>query len=185
MARFPVLLQHMDAAGIVDGTPVRASIVSAVAPALIARGADRLLIPAPAADELDRISEGLAALPRPRRRLVKVVDEDGRTWKRVVEYLRPLGRQARKWPENAFVSFALQFLYELTLASKYKAGVATDSVNVVRGFVPIIDPTVFTHEARFRLAELLALICRYDPAAPDHIAYRTDVAASAIGPTAL
>lgn len=101
-------------------------------------------------------------LPLERRGLVSLVDREGEVFARVVDYLRPLGLQAKKWPEDAFVQFAAEFLYEVALASKYKSPIASGSIQCVREFVPIIDPRAFTGEARFRLAECISLICDYD-----------------------
>lgn len=38
---------------------------------------------------------------------------------------------------------------------------------VVRDFIPILDPAVFKGEARFRLADLVRLICSFEPATVD------------------
>ena len=68
-----------------------------------------------------------------------MIDRDGDVFGRVIEYLRPLGQQARKWPEDAFVGFMVDFLYEVALASKYKTPIASNRIGVVRQFVPIIE----------------------------------------------
>jgi hypothetical protein len=141
----------------------------------VARGADQLVVPAPSDRERDHVQAGIAGLPLSRRKLVRVVDEDGDVLARVREYVTPIRRQASKWPETAFVQFAESFLYHIALGSKYGAGIADDSVEVVRSFVPIIDPGVFSGEARFRVAELVALICCYEPVAPDHLAWTAEV----------
>src|SRR5207244_4445210 len=88
--------------------------------------------------------------------------------------LEPLARQAKRWPENAFVAFASKFLYEVSLGLTHRAGVLSSSVSVVRDFVPIVDPSQFTGEARFRLAELFRMICAYEPAAVDHGLFQID-----------
>ena len=109
---------------------------------------------------------------------MRIIDRDGEVLKRVRAYLAPLKRQAKKWPEDAFVNFAEGFLYQLALATQYRAGVADDSVAAVRGFVPILDPAEFKEEARFRLAELLRVICSYEPAAPEHLSWTSEIARS-------
>jgi len=102
---------------------------------------------------------------------------------RVRDYLRPLEHQAQKWPEDAFVMFAEDFLYEVLLATRQGAGILSDSASTLRGFVAIVDPTQFTDEARFRLAEICRLVCSYEPAVIDHGQYiidaRRDTGASA------
>ena len=182
MAQFPVVLQHGEATGVLDGTRVRASILGAAAAVAVARGANQVIVPAPSVEERQRISVGMASIPEERRSLVRIVDTSADTWMSVLEYVRPLAQQAKKWPETAFVSFAVDFLYQLALATKYRAGILDDAVETVRGFVPILDPTVFSREARFRLSEILWLICRYDPAAPEHFAF-TDLAQGSAYPS--
>ncbi len=83
--------------------------------------------------------------------------------------------QAKKWPEDAFVGFMVDFLYELALGSKYKSPIASSSVHCVREFVPIIDPREFNGEARFRLAECISLICDYDADVVEHGNLKVDV----------
>jgi hypothetical protein len=158
-----VLLEHRDAIGQLGTQRVPVSILAAIGPALVARGADRILVPVPGSFERERASEGLESLPIERRSLVKLIDSDGEVLKRVREYLLPLRHQATRWPESAFVSFAEAFLYRLALASKHRTAVAHDSVQVLREFIPGLDPTFFTGEARFRLADIMSLICAYRP----------------------
>jgi hypothetical protein len=97
--------------------------------------------------------------------------------------MQPLRRQARKWPEDAFVTFAENFLYEVLLATRQRAGILSSSASTVRDFVAILDPTQFTGEARFRLAEICRMACNYEPAVIDHGQYvidaRRDTGASA------
>jgi hypothetical protein len=174
--RFPLLFEHELAVGVVRGRQIEVPTLPTTGALLVARGADQLIVPAPSAQERDHVEAGIAALPAERRHLVRVVDEDGAVLRRVRGYLEPLGRQATKWPETAFVDFAESFLYQLALASTNRAGIADDSVSVVRGFVPIIDPGAFSGEARFRLAELVAVLCSYEPAAPEHVAWTLEVA---------
>jgi hypothetical protein len=99
---------------------------------------------------------------------------------RVLDYVTPLAAQARKWPEDAFVWFLADFLYEVALASKHKVPIASSSIQVVREFVPIIDPREFKGEARFRLAECVSLICDYDVDAIEHANLRVDISNSAL-----
>jgi hypothetical protein len=107
-------------------------------------------------------------LPLERQGLVSLVDREGEVFAQVVDYLRPLGLQAKKWPEDAFVQFTAEFLYEVALASKYKSPIASSSIQCVREFVPLIDPRAFRGEARFRLAECISLICDYDADVIEH-----------------
>ncbi|HEY5056120.1 MAG TPA: hypothetical protein VII58_08160 [Acidobacteriaceae bacterium] len=118
-------------------------------------------------------------LPRERQGLVSLVDRDGGVFEQIIEYLRPLGLQAKKWPENTFVRCLVDFLYEIALASKYKSPIASSSVHTVRGFVPIIDPREFSGEARFRLAECISLICDYDADVIEHGNLQVDIPRSA------
>lgn len=121
-------------------------------------------------------------LPLERQGLISLVDRDGEVLARVVEYIRPLGVQAKKWPEDAFVGFMVDFLYELALGSKYKSPIASSSVHCVREFVPIIDPREFNGEARFRLAECISLICDYDADVVEHGNLKVDVPHSVSNP---
>jgi hypothetical protein len=165
---FPVVLQHLDACAVKDGRGVSTSIVPVVSVLLVARGSDRIIIPTPHAKERDRAEAGIARLPAERRSLITLSDTNGQVLTRVRDYLEPLRRQARKWPEDAFVGFAEDFLYEVVVATNERAGILSNSASVVRGFVPIIDPREFSGEARFRLAEVCRLICSYEPAVIEH-----------------
>lgn len=171
--RYPVVVEHLDACGQIGASPVRASVVTAVASILLARGADELIVPVPGEYERERVEEGLAALPPERRSLVKTVDADGEILRRVRDYLQPLRAQAKKWPEDAFVWFAETFCYRCAVGARYRAGVLGEADDV-RAFLTLIDVASFHGEARFRLAELAALICAYEPAALDHVAYSVD-----------
>src|SRR5437870_4450186 len=95
-ATFPVILQHLDACGVKDGRRVTTSIVPVLAVLLVARGSDRLVIPAPHARDRERAESGIARLPRERRGLVSLCDTDGKISARVHDYLEPLRFQARK-----------------------------------------------------------------------------------------
>jgi hypothetical protein len=157
--------------------------VPVLAVLLVARGSDRLIIPTPHATDRERAESGIARLPVERRNLVSLCDTDGEISARIRDYIEPLRRQARKWPEDAFVTFAGDFLYEVLVATRQRAGILSDSASVVRDFVPILDPTEFTGEARFRLAEICRMVCSYEPAVIDHGQYvidaRRDTGASA------
>lgn len=107
-------------------------------------------------------------LPPERQGLVSLIDRDGEVFARVVDYIDPLRLQTKKWPEDAFVRFMVDFLYEVALASKYKSPIASSSIQSVREFIPIIDPREFNGEARFRLAECISLICDYDADVIEH-----------------
>lgn len=173
-SRHAVVLRHEMVVGQIQGREVTASILPQVAILLVARGADRVIVPSPGAEELDQVMSGIDDLPTERRDLTRVVDTSGELLARVVDYVSPIGRQATKWPEDAFARLAVEFLYQLILGLKYGSTVLSDSVSVVREFVPIIDPTQFSGEARFRLAELCRLICSYEPALVDQGSYRLD-----------
>jgi hypothetical protein len=144
----------------------------------VARGADRVLVPTPTTKEREKALAGIEGLPAERRDLVRIVDTDGELLKRVLAYLEPLQKQAQKWPEDAFVHFSVRFLYDLILGITEGAGVVSDSVQDVRGLVPLLDPSQFTGEARFRLAELIGLICSFEPAVVEQGLYVADVPAA-------
>jgi len=164
---FPIVLAHRDAVGFENGHERMASVIPQLAVLLVARGANNIIIPAPNDMERERIDSGLDGLPSERSTLVKVADKNGALFSQVREYLKPLARQAKKWPEDAFVGFATDFLYGMSLGLTHRAGVLSRSASIMRDFVPIIDPTQFTGEARFRLAELFRVICAYEPATVD------------------
>jgi hypothetical protein len=165
---FPVILEHSDACGVLAGKEVRTPTIAATAVILATRGADQILVPCPSSYELERTAAGVELLPPERRSTVKTLDRGGDVLGRVREYLQPLAVQASEWPENAFVSFSEDFLYKIALGAKHRAGILSDAPQVVRGFVPIIRPQRFSGESRFRLAELIALICSYEPHQLDH-----------------
>ena len=154
------------------------STLAGAATIFVCRGAERIYVPVPDAETRDRASEGIAKLPSERRGLISLIDSDGDVLARVIEYLRPLGVQAIKWPEDAFVGFMVDFLYEVALASKYKTPIASNSIECVRGFVPILDPREFRGEARFRLAECISLICDYEVDLIEHGNLRVDTPSS-------
>lgn len=160
---FPIILEQSDACGVLDGKQVKTPTIAATAVILATRGADQILVPCPSSYELDRTLAGVELLPPERRSTVKTLDRGGDVLKRVREYLRPLAAQASEWPENAFVGLSEAFLYQIALGAKHKAGILSDAAQVVREFVPIIRPQCFTGEPRFRLADLLGLICSYEP----------------------
>jgi hypothetical protein len=175
---FPIIFEHMDACGVWRGKEVKVPAITAAAAILVSQGADQILIPTPSSYETERVAEGIERLPKERRNLIKIVDRKGDVLRRVRNYLEPLGAQARKWPEDAFVGFAEDFLYQVALGTDFKAGIAGDAVGTVRGFVPIIDPQSFSGEAKFRLAEIVSVICGYEPTLNDHGAYRFDLVPS-------
>lgn len=172
---FPILFEHMDACGLWRGKRVKVPAITAAAVILVSRGADQILVPAPSSYEAERAAEGVERLPRERRSLVKVVDRKGDTLRRVRGYLEPLVAQAKKWPEDAFLQCAEEFLYQVALASRHKAGISGNAVGTVRGFVPILDARTFHGEARFRLGEIVSLVCAYESELNDHGAYRFDL----------
>jgi hypothetical protein len=172
---FPIVLAHRDAVGIEKGCERFASLIPQLAVLLVARGANRIVIPAPNAKEQERVDSGLDGLPAERSSLVQVVDQKGDLCRQVRDYLEPLARQAKKWPEDAFVVFASTFLYEVSLGLTHRAGVLSSSASVMRDYIPIVDPSQFTGEARFRLAELFRMICAYEPAAVDQGLFQVDL----------
>lgn len=172
---FPIVFEHVDACGVQRGKDVKTSVLAATAAILVSRGADEILIPVPSSYEVERAGEGIDRLPRERRNSVKLIDKNGNVLRRVRSYLEPLSAQSRKWPETVFAAFAEGFLYQVALATDYKAGILGNAVQAVRGFVPIIDPQSFRGEAKFRLAEIVSLICSYEPNLSDHGAYRIDL----------
>ena len=173
-AHFPVVLQHLDACGVKDGRHVRTSVVPVLAVLLVARGSDRVIIPTPHERERERAESGVARLPAERQHLVTLCDTKGEILSRVRNYLEPLRRQVRKWPEDAFVKLAEDFLYEIAVATDQRAGILSNSASVVREFVPLLDPTEFGGEARFRLAEICRIVCGYEPFVIDHGQYVFD-----------
>lgn len=178
---FPIVLRHMDAVGIKEGREQAASVIPNLAVLLVARGANRVIIPVPDALELERVESGVSGLPAERRNLIQLTDKSGDLLHRVREFLDPLRTQSTRWPEDAFVGFAATFLYEVVLGLKHRAGVLSDAASVVRDFVPIIDPSQFRGEARFRLAELCRLICSYEPGVVEHGLYATETAGGTTG----
>jgi hypothetical protein len=159
----PIVLEHVDALGDLSGQPVRVSTLNATAIILTTLGADRILVPVPGAAEKERVADGLNQMPPTRRGLVELVDVDGKILSRVLHFLNPIGKQAKKWPEDAFATTAIEMLYNLALGCKYGASIASDALSHAFEFIPIIDPSVFSGEARYRLAELVFLASRYDP----------------------
>jgi hypothetical protein len=174
---FPVILEHEDACGVVGGKDVKTPAIAATALILAARGADEILVPCPSDYEVERTEQGLELLPLERRACVKVIDKGGEVLRRVRDYLQPLTASVSEWPETAFVQYLEDFLYQSALGAKYRAGILADSVEVLRGFVPIIRPQHFKGEARFRAAEVVALICSYEPHDLEHGSLRLDAPA--------
>jgi hypothetical protein len=175
---FPVILEHSDARAEVRGREIKIPTISAAAVILASRGADQLLVPCPSEYELEGTEAGLRLLPKERRSCVTIVDKNGAILDSVREYLEPLVAQAREWPENAFVSFSEGFLYLLALGAKHRSGILATSVEMLRGFVPIIRPNHFKGEARFRLAELVALVCSYEPHSLEHGSFQLETPSS-------
>jgi hypothetical protein len=171
---FPVVFEHMDACGVSQGRKVKVPAITAAAVILVSGGADQILMPAPDNYEYERVAEGIERLPKERRSLVKVIDKHGDILRRVRAYLEPLVAQAKKWPEDAFVGFVEDFLYQVALGTDFKAGILGHAVGTVREFIPIIDSQSFRGDAKFRLAEIASLICSYEPDLTDHGAYRLD-----------
>jgi hypothetical protein len=173
-AGFPIVLSHMDAVGVEQGREKLTSVIPNLAVLLVAHGASRIVIPVPDSRDRERAESGLVDLPVERRSLVQLTDEKGQLLRRVLEYLEPLRQQAQKWPEDAFVAFASTFLYEVSLGLAHHGGVLSGAASVVRDFVPVIDPSQFRGEARFRLGELFRLICSYEPTVVDQGVFATD-----------
>jgi hypothetical protein len=171
---FPIILEYSDACAEIGRKKIKIPTIAATAVILASRGADRLLVPCPSSNELERTEAGLELLPRERRSCVRIVDKNATVLKAVREYLRPLKAQARQWPEDAFVGFAEDFLYQVALATVHRSGILADSVQTLRGFIPILRPNYFQGEARFRLAELVGLICSYEPHPLDHGSLRLE-----------
>lgn len=172
---FPIVIENTEAIGELRGQPIRASTLAATSLLLASRGADKILLPTPTSPDRVVAERGLLALPPDRRATVEMVDQDGRILHRVQHYLNPLRDCAQTWPEDAFVGFLVDFVYQVALGARFEAAIGTDAVSVVRGFIPIVDPSVFRGEAGFRFAELAALICSYEPATLNHGALRTEI----------
>jgi len=172
---FPMLIENTEATGELYGRPLSVSTLATTSLLLTSRGVDKILVATPAESDRLIVERGLLSLPPERRANVALVDTDSRTLDRILRYLYPLHACAKKWPEDAFVGFLVDFVYQVALAAKFKAAVGTDAVSVVRGFIPIVDPSVFRGEAGFRFAELAAMICSYEPALLSQGALRTDV----------
>jgi hypothetical protein len=168
MSDFTVVLEHADACGLVGEKKVKASFLNAASAVLLCRGASKILIPAPGEHEFERVSVGIEDMPKERRGAIQIVDRKGAILRKVYDYIAPLKEQANKWPEDAYVQFLEGFLYQVGIASKYKAGIIGDTVQTLRGFIPIINPMLFKGEARYRLAETIDLVCRYEPTRPNH-----------------
>src|SRR5687767_2454053 len=100
-----VLLEYREAVGQVGTDLVHSPILRAASLLLVARGADIICVPAPSAADNDKVGRAIEDLPAERRHLIRVVDPRGGTLRRVRDYLQPLRNQAKKWPEDAFVSF--------------------------------------------------------------------------------
>lgn len=180
MSEFTLILEHADALGKLNGKEVRASILNATAAVLACRGATKILVPAVGEFERERIEEGLESLPKERRDSIQMVDKRGAFYQRIKDYISPLTEQATEWPEDAFVSQAGDFLYLLSIASKYRAGIADDVLASLRGFIPIIDASIFKGEARYRLAEIFSLACAYEPLNPKHGTLTLELAESGV-----
>lgn len=159
----PVVLEHKDVLGELGGKPVKASTLNSSAILLTSLGADQILVPVPGSNERERVAEALQQVPTTRRNRIRLIDEDGKILSRVRDYLMPIGKQASKWPEDTFVTFALNALYNLALGCKYGASVACYDLTHMMEFIPIIDPGLFHGEARYRLAELALIASRYNP----------------------
>ena len=172
---FPILIENTEAIGELQGQSIRISTLATTSLLLASRGVDRILLPTPNTFGRLIAERGLLTLPPERRATIAMIDQDGQTLHRVLRYLDPLRACARKWPEDAFVEYLGDFVYQLALAARFKAAIGTDAVSVVRGFISIVDPSVFRGEASFRFAELAALICSYEPAALSHGVLRTEV----------
>jgi hypothetical protein len=152
----PIVIENMEAIGELQGRSVRASTLAATSLLLASRGADKILLPTPTGPDRLVAERGLLALPPGRRATVEMVDQDGRILRRVQDYLSPLRACSQKWPEDAFVDFLVDFVYQVAIGARFKASIGTDAVSVVRGFIPIVDPSVFRGEAGFRFAELVS-----------------------------
>ena len=176
MPSSPVLLEHELACGVDGhGASVRASVLDAATTVLVCRGADTLIVPAPDPQTLAEVSAGIETMPAHRRSIVHIVDRKGSQLQQVRSFLDPLVAQAMKWPENAFVNFAEDFLYQVALAQSHRAGIVSSTINVMREFVPIINTASFRGEARHRLAELIGVIATYEPIAMPHALLATPV----------
>jgi hypothetical protein len=176
MASFPVICQNLEACAVrADGKRDRTSILPALGVLLVTRGSDRLIVPTPHSRDRERAEAGIAQLPAERRSLVSLCDINGDVFRRVKDYLEPLRRKARKWPEDAFVAFAQDFLYEVLLGTRKKSGILSNSASIVRDFIPILDSREFAGEERFRLAEVCRLVCSYEPMVVDHGDYIIDI----------
>jgi hypothetical protein len=162
--RSSVLVEYREAVGRIGTNSVYASVLEAASLLLIARGAETIVVPAPGAFQQERVGRALEDLPRERRHMVRLIDKNAETLKRVRLFLEPLRRQARKWPEDAFVSFSESFLYKAAIAQQTQSMVISDAVEVLRGFIPILDGRVFRDEAAFRLADIVAIVANYEPA---------------------
>jgi hypothetical protein len=170
-----MLLEHAISLGEFRGNPVEASILEGSTVALVCRGATKILVPAPVEGVRDEVKQALTSLDKGERNRIQIVDERGREFRRVREFLWPLRQQATKWPETAFLDFGLHFLYKLHLGSKFNAHVADGDASTVRGFLGIVDFSVFQQE-RERMLELVRLVAGYVPDLSQMSAQRRDLA---------
>ena len=163
MSQNLVVFNHFDCLGKLGTEVIAASCLRAATVALVSLSATKVLVPTPNVHASKRVDEGLSGLPRERRGIVKKVDEDGRLFTRVIEYLRPLHEQATMWPESAFVDSSLESLYQIILGRKYKASViSSDKEGNALSLIPIINPLKFTGEARYRLAEICSVFTAFN-----------------------
>ena len=170
----PIILEPTEAVGHTRDKTINVSTIAASSLILTCRGVDRILVPVPGNYERESSERGIELLPPERRGMVELIDKNGQVLERVRNYLEPLSTYASEWPETAFVSFIETFAYQVALATKYGAAIASDSASMMREFIPIIRPELFRGEAQFRLAELASIICNYEPQLLEHGSLKAD-----------
>jgi hypothetical protein len=178
---FSIVLEHFDACGKDGANKVKSSVLNAISAVMLCRGANKIVIPAPGKYEYERIQLGIEDMPVERRELIKIVDVSADVLMAVNDYIEPIKNQSKHWPEDTFTTFLQQFLYEVSIAIIYKAGISTSSIEILRDFIPIIDLSLFKGESRYRLAEIINIICSYEPINPKYGSLQYEASLQGIG----
>ncbi|OLS23557.1 MAG: hypothetical protein HeimC2_25810 [Candidatus Heimdallarchaeota archaeon LC_2] len=160
-------MRYAESVGVLKGKSIKVPLVKSYAIACLTRGADQLIVPFVGGKAQDNLQMALDELPSQRKGMIKMVDKTRAVYKLVSDYIFPFTEMELEWPDTVFINNAGDLLYDLIIAEKYKSAIGESRIQNLREFVPGLSFEKYKDEAKFRLAEIIDLICCYTPLSPD------------------
>lgn len=161
-------MNYEEAQAILKGKQVSIPTIEAAAVVLTTQGADEIFIPMPKpGPEQDRAREAISKLPGTLRRRVKLVDTNGAMLDRITNFVDPVDSAVSGLnqfsPEVLLNRFAIEMLYHMALANRYRATSIDGEIQSVQDCIVRSDFSKFEGEARYRVSQIALLATSYEP----------------------